>query len=398
MGTANRPPIPTAIITGAAALLLAGAGIVYWVAAPGGRVAAGPEPVLPRTTPPPPHHYLPPARGGVRAVGRDGSVAATDGPLGKAINVYGPNDALRWTLAEPEPVQLVMTPLGDLVVHAKDGLVTDYDPQGVVRWRYDARPEEDLTIVGATADGIVFAHGKPWNDLDAVIRAIDANGHAAVILTTEADASHVQVTSDGGLLVQDGNLVVKHDAKGKELWRVTTGNDGGMVAETPDGIVVGSLNRVRGLDTQGNERWAVSLMGASTRDVITHVTVTPSGRVYAQTSELWAIENGRQLWHWDEAVLKEAPVVDIDGAVFARDERGTVYAIGPTGRLRWQWQPDAQPGAASQGGPMWLGGERSLVASVGRRLAVLDLGPRSPLVAATPAVVTTILPATASSN
>ena len=95
MGTANRRPIPTAVIAVAASLLLAGAGIAYWVAAPGSRAAAGPEPVLPRTSPPPPHHYLPRARGGVRTVGRDGSVAATDGPLGKAINVYAPNDALR---------------------------------------------------------------------------------------------------------------------------------------------------------------------------------------------------------------------------------------------------------------------------------------------------------------
>jgi hypothetical protein len=332
--------------------------------------------------PPPPHRYLPPARGGVRTVGRDGSVAATDGPLGNSIKVYGANDTLRWTLAEPEPVQLVMTPAGDLVVHAKDGLVTDYDPQGSIRWRYDARPEEDLTIVGATADGTVLAHAKPWNDADAVIRAIDVGGRARVLLTTAADPARVQITKDGGLLVQEGNLVVKHDAAGKELWRVTTGNDGGMVAETADGIVVGSLNRVRALDTQGNERWAVSLMGASTRDVITYVTVTPAGRVYAQTSELWAIEDGRQLWHWNDAVLKEAPVVDVDDAVFARDERGTVYAIGPTGRLRWQWQPDVQPGAAPQGGPMWLGGERSLVASVGRRLAVFELGMRSAPVAA----------------
>lgn len=312
----------------------------------------------------------------------DGTVAATEGPLGQAINVFGPDDARRWTVGEAEPVQLVVSPHGDVIVHAKDGLFTAYDAQGTVRWRYDSRPEEDTTVVGAAADGTVFTHNKPWNDGEAVVRVIDASGHVADVLTTPAEARRVTLSLDGGLLVQDGNLVVKHDAKGAEQWRVTTGNDSGMVAETADGIVVGSLNRVRALDTEGNERWAVSLMGASSRDVITHVVVTPTGRVYAQTSELWAIENGRQLWHWDDAVLKEAPLVDVDGTVYARDERGSVYAITPTGALRWQWQPEAQPGGESAAGAMWLGGKQSLVASVGRRLAVLDLGPRAVLAAA----------------
>jgi hypothetical protein len=340
--------------------------------------------------PPPPSRYLPPARGGIRAVGRDGTVAASEGPLGKAITVYGPDDALRWSVAEPEPLQLVVTPPGDVVVHAHDGLITAYDPQGVVRWRYDSRPEEDVTVIGGGADGIVFTHNKPFNDSDAIVRAIDPGGHVTNVLTTTAEAGHVSIALDGGFLVQDGNLVVKHDAKGAERWRLTTGNDSGMVAETADGIVVGSLNRVRSLDTEGNERWAVALMGASTRNVITHVVVTPTGRVYAQAAELWAIENGRQLWHWDDAVLKEAPLVDVDGSVFVRDQRGTIYAISASGALRWSWSPEAQAGGESAGGAMWLGGERSLVASVGRRLAVLDLGrrqatPASPAASARPA-------------
>jgi outer membrane protein assembly factor BamB len=129
-------------------------------------------------------------------------------------------------------------------------------------------------------------------------------------------------------------------------------------------------------------------MGGSTRNVITHVVVTPTGRVYAQAAELWAIENGRQLWHWNDAVLKEAPIVDVDGTVFVRDERGAIYAISPTGALRWSWQPEAQAGGEAPGGAMWLAGERSLVASVGRRLAVLDLGRRvalpAPAAPATP--------------
>jgi hypothetical protein len=361
--------------TATVGVALAGGLLAYQPSAIIGEPSYGPGLVPPTAAagPPPPHRYLSLSSAGVRAVGDDGTVVGMDGSTGRALSAYGPDDRLRWSVSGLEPVAIARGTNGDTIVRTRGGQVTAFDADARIRWDYDPRPQI-VTVIGPGADGTVFTHNTGPNQDGAIIRAIDLSGRVRDVVRTRAEAGRISVTSDGGLLAQSGSLVVQVDAAGTEQWRVDTGTESLRVVRTAGGLVAAGFSKVRAFDTSGRERWSVPLQGGSGIEQINHLVVMPTGRVYAQSSSLWAIENGQQLWHWKQAWLMGRPVVEGDGTVYTRDQSGTIYAIGPDGTLRWMWQPVSRPG--DQNYPqldMWLSRSRVLFASVGPRLVALDL-------------------------
>jgi hypothetical protein len=326
--------------------------------------AAGPAPAA---------RYLSLAMASVRSVGADGTIVATD-YTHKRFSVMGLDEAPRWSWSSLEPLSIAHGANGDTIVRAREGHVTAFDAQGRVRWDYDPRPEE-VTVLGAAPDGTVFTLDKLYNTRNAIVRAIDPSGRVRDVLGTTADAHALALSRDGGLFAITDGEIRRFDTEGRELWHTPTKLGSRMVA-APDGVVVAGYDSVRAIDDSGRERWSLSLSVARGSGIV-HLTVTPSGRVYASSSSLWAIENGREIWRWNRAWLMSAPVVDGEGTVYARDEAANIYAIGHDGTLRWMWQSEARPnddnGSRRE---MWVTDGRTLIAAAGSRYAAFDLGRR----------------------
>ena len=204
-----------------------------------------------------------------------------------------------------------------------------------------------------------------------VIRAIDRSGAVRDVLANAPVAGNLLLRSDGALLVRSEGDLVLYDQRGSLLWRKAVRGAFGRI--TDDAIYLIDGSSIVALDGEGQRRWQVALNGLHRNEQINTLVAGPSGRVYAVATQIWAVEQGRELWRWNETSIDDRVVADTDGAVYARDKQ-SIYAIDSTGRLRWIWRPDT--GRPYFGERMWLAPGQTLLVGEGNRIVAIDLAGR----------------------
>jgi outer membrane protein assembly factor BamB len=351
-----------------------------------------PVPASTAAEPSPPHRNVVIGDMGVGVAGPGPTIVAM---RTGAITAYGLDDGVRWAIGGLDAERAVAGPAGDTLVALRNGSLVALAPIGRVRWVYD--PRRPLQVLGAATDGRVRVYTTPDTAVagkTASVRAIDASGRATDVLTvTTARASDIGMAEDGSLIVRAGDRLSMHEATGAVRWTATTtkadvpesGFEGIPPVPLAGGAAIASPRTLRAYDAQGHVRWSMTTRFRDGRDIVRAIVGTSAGRIYAQSSAVTAIEDGRELWRWDKAPLVGRPVVGPDGTVYVRDTHGVVYALSPEGRLRWMWRPDGNQRTANarDGEKLWLAGDR-LVVEQSSGVAILDLRERRVPGATTP--------------
>ncbi|MGQ9598171.1 MAG: CapA family protein [Anaerolineae bacterium] len=152
----------------------------------------------------------------------------------------------------------------------------------------------------------------------------------------------------------DAGYVTVFDARGRRLWRYSTGSRvTALSGDWQGGVLAGGWDEhLTFLDAGGNDRWQVNL-----ESPVTSITTLPDLAVVGTLDGAIRAFNslGIQVWRFDAG----APVVRLQSleirsgwAILAGIQDGRLINLDPDGLLRWQQTP-----GEGTGSPVWHGAD-----------------------------------------
>jgi hypothetical protein len=312
-----------------------------------------------------------------------------------------PEGNLLWSVrADPfiSPPEILRDPAGNLVLGCPEGIAkfdpdgrrlwllpsseplreADLDPRGnILTLRLSWTSDPEATIEMFDPDGNPLwrrSYRAPWRHFDFVVMAVDRDGNvllawSSLVVDTwsveyrivkfdgageivwearfpggfpDEDFVRTLATDGAGNIYLGGNVLLKCDPAGREVWRLQRGVEKIVPHESGDVFVLGyGLARV---DPDGNVRW--------TRDPDEHgfgdFIVTPEGAVFAYAQGNGSIikidPQGIDLW---ETAIEGAPKFWESRQVLALDPEGNLFLSGvfdeqwgDTDRWTFKFGPD----------------------------------------------------------
>lgn len=259
------------------------------------------------------------------ACGVAGAVVGTSDGRVIRVNGWGETD---WTFnahSEVAGQPLVFPKIGVVYVSCIDGDVYCLWPTGSPYWHCTTRFRFRSTGPAVTQHGRVYDVAT-----DGTLVAIDNEGK---LLWSKGyhldDDTPLTVTADGGVLSGAGDVIVKWDPDGQELWRFRPWVDitaaPGVSAE--GNIYTGNINgQVFALRADGKQLWSAQVPGAIT----VRPLVAPDGRlcVAAENGKLYSFDSaGRRLYELDLQTPARSLLLTAQGTVYYAGQNGVLYAL-----------------------------------------------------------------------
>jgi len=262
------------------------------------------------------HRYRQPGRYEVTARARDGlsRVSGWTAPLPVVIT----EPRLKWLFPTFDPVvgSPALDPDGNVYFGDEGGWVYSLDPAGQLRWTFQAG-EAVMASVAVVPD----ARGSRGCNPLSWFRRPRPRG--SLVYAACLDSFLYCLDGDGRLRWK---LLL-----GDEVYSApAVGADGTVYVGTDKGLLLA-------VAPDGRLRWEFDC-GA---EIASSPSIGTNGLIYLTSDSVYCLDAGRRVrWTFgtsepdDYFFAGAAPAPD--GTVYAATVAGTVYAIGPDGRLRWQ--------------------------------------------------------------
>jgi len=270
-----------------------------------------------------------------------GVAAGSDGALylrtEKALRARDASGAERWshpTTVSDAPYPFV-APDGTVLAADRDGL-TALTPDGGVKWHLEPRQlrgptgDERINEIAIATDGTIYAAG--WT-----LRAITADGRVAWTFGVPIGmVTSVAVAPDGTVLAGGMDLhALRPD--GTVKWKVERAWAGGF-AIAPDGTVYWVYNfypdrdrRLMAVGPDGVKKWELRLERDGRRPAI-----GPDGTIYVAAGPLYAVApTGQVRWMFRPTTELEAPVVLAANGRIYTGRAVELFAVDARGALAW---------------------------------------------------------------
>lgn len=250
-------------------------------------------------------------------------------------------------------------PDGCVRVHAGDGVLHAFDPEGLPAW--------EAVSVGeplASACPLVDADGNTWISLQAGgMTKVDAKGQ-----TSQRPFFRSLAKLDSCGLLRDETIYIGAEdqfvyaidlsgPRGANGWNQNEnrGRTGRFINSAPAllgdaGILVSSSDQhLYAFDWDGKEQWKTRLPGhALTSPVVSEnrcfVGVSAGQPPDSETGQLCCLDgqNGRVIWEYAAPrPVVTVPVVGADRVVYFGNDQGTIYAVNTKGTSEWKTALDA---------------------------------------------------------
>ncbi|MEW5801071.1 MAG: PQQ-binding-like beta-propeller repeat protein [bacterium] len=298
------------------------------------------------------------------AIGADGTVYAGSND-GRIYALRPENGSLRWifppavisdTASDSQPMNTDMDDVfsspalgadGTIYVGSESGRIYAIDPNGTMKWNYQAQGEvysspaignDDSTLYVGSTGGIVYAL-KSGIDLDPATR-----------------------------------LKWKFQVNGGFYSSPAIGNDGTV-------YIGSSNNSIYALDPNGSLKWSYRTCG----DIDSSPAIGADGTVYvgSDNGSVYALDpgatdpNDRVKWRYQtEGSVWSSPAIGADGTVYIGSNDGWIYALSPqNGNLKWRYQTGGRvaSSAAIKNGLIYIGSSDGLVYALGAETPEEDI-------------------------
>lgn len=248
---------------------------------------------------------------------------------------------------------------GNVYVGSDADAVWSFRRNGDQRWRVDVDGDAD-TGIALGEDGVVFGAGQAlwFVEFDGTVRW--RNGLGGKIFATPS------IDAEGNIYVgcQDDHMYSFTPA-GEQRWvyRTNDDNDGSPMLDDEGNIYFGSDDHhVYALNTRGEVKWSVDLDGMVRAPMALGRDGSLLVGVFGPRPRLVSLdrETGETRWFFPVTVadtteigVASGPIVDAGGNIYFGAHDDYVYALAPTGELRWAFATegdvDASPVLLSTG-------------------------------------------------
>jgi len=217
---------------------------------------------------------------------------------GKHLPVVVTTPVLKWSFSVGDTSPVVSSPAvdekGNVYFGDETGWFFSLDPGGNLRWKY------------LTANAI-YASPSVWKGL-VYLPAIDSHQYC-------------------------------FDTQGKLRWKTYLGDElYGAAALDPKGnaYVTGDAGTLYAVAANGKLRWKYQVG----EECSSAPSIGINGLIYVSAESVLCIDGrGRRRWGFsppEEGYFYGSPVPDLKGSVYAGNDDGYLYLIGPDGRMRWR--------------------------------------------------------------
>jgi len=277
------------------------------------------------------------------AVGADGTVYAGGG---HNLWAFSPEGEEKWAYETDGPVQSPpsIDTSGNVYFTSADGNLYALNPEGKKLWSYALPQSRRLNSSPAIADDGTVYVGNDYGQLFALTRY----GVLKWQINFESpsqwgpqDTPDPAISPDGTILFSSRWLHAV-DENGTKLWTYRKAEPISPPVVSRDGTVYfvdSGCERFHAADVRtGREKWSIPTPRCANTPALDRegniyfvsevklISLTDDGRMR------WSIRFGKEL-----GPVQCAPVIDADGTIYAADFSEYVYAVHPSGKVKWEF-------------------------------------------------------------